>query len=502
MNGFQQGEFDLRRVWQAVRLYRRRWMLPALLIATAAMAYAALKPPVWRASQSLIVRNEAANNREGLGKFTRADEMKNAQETILELVRSQGVLGAALKEIGPPRNARHGTAQWPTARDIADFREKVELTPPKGAEFGSTEVFYLSVRDHQRGRAVALVAAICGQLEARYQRLRDAKAESMVAELGKAVQIARHDLDEATGRLAATEKKVGGDLAELRALGDPFGGESSLRRSATEIRSELRVVRAAEENNEQLAALLREAHDDPQRLVATPNRLLDSQPAVRRLKDGLIDAQLRTAELQGRMSDSHPLVIAARESEKKIHQHLRQELATAVGGVEAELRLDHGRRERLENKLQEIDQRLGQLAGIRAGYSVQLADAQHRRELVQQAEEELAEARIAQAGAKAASLIARIDAPEAGVHPMGPSRATIALAGCVGGLLAGLGLLVLTIPAAGAGVSGGMPAAGSSERPHRAEHDPVAGVVVVGGGHGLSLKQALGKVSPSHSAWN
>ena len=47
-------------------------------------------------------------------------------------------------------------------------------------------------------------------------------------------------------------------------------------------------------------ALLKQAEADPTALVAAPCRLLDSQPALRRLKDGLVDSQLRTANLQGR----------------------------------------------------------------------------------------------------------------------------------------------------------------------------------------------------------
>ena len=56
------------------------------------------------------------------------------------------------------------------------------------------------------------------------------------------------------------------------------------------------------------------------------NRLLDSQPALRRLKDGLVDAQLRTAALQGRMSAEHPEVISAKEAETQVAARVHAEL--------------------------------------------------------------------------------------------------------------------------------------------------------------------------------
>ena len=50
------------------------------------------------------------------------------------------------------------------------FRDCVDMRPPGGAEFGKTEVFYLTIRDTNRDRASALVVALCGQLESRHAR--------------------------------------------------------------------------------------------------------------------------------------------------------------------------------------------------------------------------------------------------------------------------------------------------------------------------------------------
>ena len=92
-----------------------------------------------------------------------------------------------------------------------------------------------------------------------------------------------------------------------------------------------------EKAHRQLLTLLKDAEADPTRLMAAPNSLLDSQPALRRLKDGLVDAQLRTATLQGRMSAEHPEVVAAREAEVQVaalpsrrafHRHPRPGIRT------------------------------------------------------------------------------------------------------------------------------------------------------------------------------
>ena len=61
----------------------------------------------------------------------------------------------------------------------------------------------------------------------------------------------------------------------------------------------------------------------------------------------------------------------------------------------------------------------------------------------------MSQAEASQVGADAASLIGRIDVPTVGTRPAGPGSQLIVLVGAVGGLLAGLGLLVLTTPIPG-----------------------------------------------------
>ncbi len=317
-----------RQVLHLLRAYVWLWLLPAVCIAAAVGVYAMLHTASWEASQALIVRNEAVNADRGPGKFNYPEEMKTVQETMLEVVKSRSVLEAALRQVGPPAECKN-PAGWPTDRDIETFRKYVKLVPPKGAEFGKTEVFYLTVRAEDRARSVALNEAVFKQLQVQFQQLRDAKAQSMIDELTKTVRLAKADLDEATAALASTEHRVGSDLAELRSMQEMASSDSALRRSGEEIRSQLRENATTEKSNRELLAVLTKAQDDPGRVVATPNRLLDSHPSLRRLKDGLVDAQLRTATLMGSMSADHPRVRAAKEAEEEIGRHLHNELALA-----------------------------------------------------------------------------------------------------------------------------------------------------------------------------
>ena len=438
------GPADLVRLLVA---YPLRWLLPAVMVVLATAGYATLRPDTWQATQALIIRNEAAGNSDAPGKFHHADEMKTLLETVLELAKSRGVLAQTLEEVGPPAD-RSSAEAWPSDEEINQFSEAFKISPPKGAEFGKTEVFYLVVQDHNRRRAIALATTLCNQLEARYNQVRDVRAQSMVGELTKTMQLAQTDLQDSTARLKQVEQQVGSDLAELRHLSQSGGGESDLRRKSLELESELRKAVAVERNLTALLDNLEASLADQGQLLATPNGLLESQPALRKLKDGLLDAQLRTAQLLGTMSPVHPQVIAAREAEQEIRRHLRGELIVAIRGVELDRNLASSREQTLKGQLDTLHERLELLAGLRAEYAGLVAEVEHRTKLLEGTQRQMVEARASQSSALTASLISRLDDPTTGPRPIGPGRSMLLLAGLAGGPIFGLAILLISLPSA------------------------------------------------------
>ncbi len=432
---------------QAIRIalaHPRRLFLPAAVLAVAAVVFVFVRDPQWEASQALIVRNEAVNNHHGPGRFGHSEQMRAVQETILEVAMSPPVLAAALAEVGPPAR-RTAAGAWPIPKEIEDFREQVRLVPPNGAEFGTTEVLYLTVRDPDAARARALADAVRRQIERRFGSVRNARAASMIAEIEKNVELSRGELSETTARLAELESQVGADLAELRILNDSTTGEGALRRTVAEIESELRQARSDRQAAERLLEVLRTAQGDPSVLVAAPRGLLELQPGLQRLKDGLVDAQIEAARLRGSMSSAHPLVIAAEEAHREVARRLHEELDVAIRAVDVDLRMGEERIAMLGEQLEAARGRLARLAELRADYAVLVAQARSRTTLVERAEQEMAEARAAEAAATAASLLAPIGGPEVGTRPVGPGRTLIVLGGLAGGVLLGIALVLLTV---------------------------------------------------------
>ncbi|MCH8922814.1 MAG: hypothetical protein IIA67_06660 [Planctomycetes bacterium] len=477
--------------------YRYRWIVPLVVLTALAAGYAQVRKPSWQASQALVVRNEAAAvDGQAVGKFAAVEDMKTVQETILELTKSRGVLTAALKEVGPadcePRSV------WPSAADVSKLQAAVALVAPNGAAFGTTEVFYLNVKHQDPQQAEALVAAISYQLQARFGQMRDAKAQSILDEVAKTVVLSQHDLDAATERLGSFERQIGSDLTELRILHTSPSGSSNLRQTLIQVETELRSARAADQASRQLLQLLQGAKDDSTHLLATPNRLLESQPALRRLKDGLVDAQLRTAQLRGTMADAHPQVQSALDSEQQVRDRLHDEITLAIRGLEVEQRLSAQRIETLSARLANSKTRLADLAGERAEYANLVSEVEHSSRLHQEAQSTLANARAAQARASSASLISPLDGPQVGDSPLGPSPSSIVLLGLAGGLMCGFGFLFLTVqpsrPAPQAAAGDGASHIAPAPQPAATPDVQPAG--------SLSFKQALKKLAATGPSLN
>ena len=217
------------------------------------------------------------------------------------------------------------------------------------------------------------------------------------------------------------------------------------QRQAEETARQQRELETAQQlANQQLLDVLTKARDDATHLVATPGSLLESQPALRKLKDGLLDAQLRTSRELSSKSPLHPAVLAAQEEEQDVRRRLHGELEVAMRGLTIELEANAGRIALLEGQLAALQDRLGKLASIRAEYETLSLEVKQRNQTWNQSQEELSNAQAAQAASHAASLLTRLDAPQTGAQPGGPSRSMILLASIAGGLLLGLGVSVLT----------------------------------------------------------
>ena len=435
--------------WKHVRnilvLFAPLWIGTTLLFGLTGAAYSLVSSDMWSARQPLLVRDEATASADRLGRFASQTELKAAQETILEMVQTPEVVAAALREVGPVDDVvKPG---WPSPRLVDEVAsERVNLVASQGSEFGHTEVVYLQVQEYSPQRAQRFCEAMLGNLTEHLRHVRQVRADSVVNELTHARDLVRQSLEESVERLHEIEVQFGSDLGELRNLNETISGDGTNRRALEATVSELQTAVLELERLESLHHLLAVGAGNPHKLLISGNELLSSQPSLQRLKAGLIDAQLRTSQLAGTISPTHPRRKAAVATEMEIKRRLQTESTAVTQAMAPVLKLQRQRVAQLREKKQQLTGRLEQLAQVRSKYARIDADVRNRTEQLSAAETALSEARATRSAALSTNLVADLGPPQVSDSPVGISGSLMTLGSTIAGLMFGLGTVFLVAP--------------------------------------------------------
>lgn len=434
------------RVSDLVSLVRRHWLLLVIPLAlcTLAAAWYAFKPKMWQASQTLQVRDDLIGESfYKPGRFDSLDSMKTAQETILHTVTDFGVVKNALKTVGPVRgNNKNWLEGKSGSKKVEDLRDRISLVAPNGAEFGTTEVITLQVKSTSPERSAKLVTALLDEIEDKLRNLRCQRLQSMEAELGKSLALTEKDYRSFSQEMRQMEKEVGNDLPTLISMISDGHSSNDIKVALENLRI---TKRSAEDDYQEVTSLLNAMEttvDNPESIVAMPDKLLEKQPALKRLKDGLVDSQLRLSTLRGQYQDAHPGVIEARYAVDATEAQIRQELTVSLSSLRDQESIQKGRVDRLEREQQNLEERLAKLAKSRVRYATLSSQSKKLNDELAAASHKFTSIKSQCSAAPEASMVIRNDdGPHVEGRPLGPGKTSILGSGILGGLLIGLGLI-------------------------------------------------------------
>jgi polysaccharide biosynthesis transport protein len=418
------------------------WLATTAVTTALGFAYVAFyKEDVWVASQALIVRDEIGGTLNRQGRFDNKESLKAALDTILEIARNPQVVQQALVTQLP------SDAEPLTEKDINGFiGNQLTVRSPKGSEFGTTEIFYVDVRHNDKQQAVELNKAICVSLEKRLQDIRMSRYDGIERELEYALDIAKEQRTIATEQLKKIENDVGDNLTDLRSLTDSPSAGGTAKLQLDQLTGERRQVEVLHRQLQEDLRFLQALENDPSRVLVAPSNILNSQPGLKRLCEGLVDSQIQELQLSGRYTDAHPAIQAAKISREAIRQQLGTELKVARVALETEIKVSEQRIKLLDEQVKQSQNRIAELADIRADYANVLGEVRNRSTIIEQIEKDLAVAEANRRAAGESSLVTRIDAPVLSDKPIGPGTKTILLAAMMAGFLSGIGLILLLAP--------------------------------------------------------
>lgn len=435
-----------RHLFHTIRVYFPLWAGATIAFAALGYGYTRVRVDTYSASQSLVIRNEANGEQDLQGRFASQTELKAAQETVLELANNRNVIMAALTRLDPDVAK---TPNGPSQAFISDAKDRIIVRPPKGSEFGATEVIYLETRDKSQERAEKLCNYVRESLTDSMRAIRAERFDGVIQELTQARDLAAKHSQEANKKLQTLEASVGSDLGELRSLTETFGGTGNSQRVLTELQRESQQAELELEKLRELEALLKRGQNDPDQLLISGGELLASQPTLKRLKDGYTDALLAASALSGRYTPNHPKMRAAEAAQKEILDKIRQEIHASIESMEPQIRVATDRITKLKTKQDQLSRRLNELAEIRTTYSNLLSDFENRTNILERAEASLNEAEASRQAAQSIDLITPLGPVQSGDKPVGPNDAMLLIGSISAGLLFGAGMVFLVAPGSG-----------------------------------------------------
>lgn len=432
----------VRQLSQIMLQWSPLWLATTAVTTALGFAYVVFyKEDVWVASQAIIVRDEISGTVNRQGRFDNKESLKAALDTILEIARNPQVVQQALKTQLP------ADTEALSEKAINDFIDgQLTVRSPKGSEFGSTEIFYVDVRHSDKLKAVELNTAICDSLEKRLQEIRMSRYDGIRRELEYALDIAIEQRTTATEQLKKIENAVGDNLTDLRSLTDSPSAGGTAKSQLDQLTGERRQVEVLHRQLQEDLRFLQSLENDPSRVLVAPSNILNTQPGLRRLCEGLVDSQIQEFQLSGRYTSIHPAIQAAQISREAIRQQLGAELKLARVTLETEIKVSEQRIKSLDDQIKQSQSRIAELAEIRADYANILGEVRNRSSIIEQIERDLSVAEANRRVAMQSSLVSRIDSPVLSDKPIGPGTKVILLASVMAGFLTGLGLILLLAP--------------------------------------------------------
>lgn len=223
-------------------------------------------------------------------------------------------------------------------------------------------------------------------------------------------------------------------------------GDSALKRRWD------RICIAADHLEEQRLELQHERKRTEQ-LLDNPAGLLEQHVSetnrnakLKELRGGWATSLMHITELKSRYTEAHPLVIAARETERSLAAQVNAELENSSVLLKEELSANQADIAALEEEQFEVRVAMGQLTSFLGQYADAIDLSEQKNVELKAAESALAEALAKREAIASASLVTSQDAPTLAAIEPDVAGSTVVAGATLSGLILGFGLIFLFKP--------------------------------------------------------
>ncbi len=431
-----------RELANTIFIYQRMILLCTVLVGGAALVISYLEPKTWEASVKVWAQDQSAALRRA---NDHAPEIQTRVKMVLsnlrELIFARSVLEetlvrcAAAEQADPP-DAAHLEEQGDR------LRRAITIEAPKGSDFGTTEIFFVRLRDRDPSHAERLLQSLLDAFHKRYEQLSTEQANHLYDEIRLQVGESRQLLGQSEQNLEAFVSELGADLLELHTLVNTTGGESDLRKSLNSVNERLTPALIELQERTRFLDQVQKARLSPEPIVV-PAFLLHEYGALDETSRSLVKAHLDLDAVAARYKPDHSEYRSTEDRLRRTEQTCRAQADLALRALEKDIAAKKQSLDYLAETKQGYVKRMAELANKSVQYAGLVEEVRQRRETVAEVEKRLSDAFHAQLTAAQDVLLSTVDPPRTDPNPVSPRRALNIGVGTVLGLLIGLGLAFL-----------------------------------------------------------
>jgi uncharacterized protein involved in exopolysaccharide biosynthesis len=408
-------------------------MMVFLTIFVISTAAAVLLPSVYRSTAKFsLIDPQNLDPLQQENSFDYRNKMRRALQDQRELIMSNRVLARVCRELNPDDSQPVSTKQ------IDALLKNLDVTPPGGETFESSNVFIMEYQDSSPERATQVAAAITRSYLDVYQEMTKSKKDYSHSFFLEQSQKLNMDMQEKEKKLSEFETKQALALIEILNLEPGKANQevgpnallSQFLRLNGELQTELTGLRVS------INYLEREIAKDGIPVVPPEMELAGRSISV--FKTKVSQLQLQLNEMKPQFNENYEPMKQVEQELNLSVDSLKKELERSVNAQKLNAQSIEARIAQLEKIIHDLKMQIQTTAMEKTTYDSLKQEYNISKEAYTHARTQLEQARMAQSLNQGKQFLTLIDKPEVPSKAFKPNRLLMIIGGLLSGILLGV----------------------------------------------------------------
>jgi len=414
---------------------KRLIVMVFLAVSIISTAVAVLLPSIYRATAKFsLIDPRSLDPLQQENSYDYRNRMRRALQDQRELIMSNRVLTRVIQGQTPESHQPVFTKQ------VDDLRENLDVTPPGGETFESSNVFILEYTDDSPVRAARVAADITQSYLDAYQEIARSKTDYSYSFFLEQTQKLNEDMLEKENKLSEFEARQALALIEILNLEPGKANQevgpnallSQFLRQYHELQTELTGLRVT------IEYLEREINKKG--IPVVPPEMEMSGRSISVIKTKVSQLQLQLNEMKPQFKeDFEPLKQVEHELNLSVDS-LKKELERSVNAQKLNAQSIEARILQLEKIIHDLKGQIQSTAREKATYENLKQEYNISKNSYTQARTQLEQARMAQSLNQGKQFLTLIDKPEIPSKPYKPNRLLLVIGGLFSGIFLGVAI--------------------------------------------------------------